>query len=161
STPPRRPGPPACSARASCPGSLRASRRARRFARRSTPMPTGPRSRPIPSCASPPGVTGACLWQGSGSARRHLRELRRVVADLVPARLVGHLLVEAGAKVEVLPQAGGHEVDGAEVVVEAGSAVAAEVPRGQVALVGLHQVLALGEPEALLRHHHTGRARTG
>src|SRR3954451_11363079 len=101
-------------------------------------------------------IAGACA-----SARRHLGELRRVVADLVPARLVGHLLVEAGAKVELRHQAGGHEVDGAEVVVEAGSAVAAEVPRGQLALVGLHQVLALGEPEVFLRHHHARQAGAG
>src|SRR4051794_20618311 len=120
-------------------------------------MPTGPRSSPIPPC-------GSSFWISLGlaaSARRHLGELRRVVADLVPARLVGHLLVEAGAKVELRHQAGGHEVDGAEVVVEAGSAVAAEVPRGQLALVGLHQVLALGEPEVFLRHHHARQAGAG
>src|SRR4029079_10828318 len=61
--------------------------------------------------------------------------------------------------VEVGHGAGRDEVDVPEVVVEAGAAVAAESARRQVALVGLHQVLALGEPEVLLRHHDAGQAR--
>ena len=93
---------------------------------------------------------GVWARAGAASAGRHLGVLRRVVSDLVPDRLVGDLLMEAGSQVEVGHQARGYEVDRAEVVVQARAAVAAEVSGSQLALVGLHQVLALGEPKSSL-----------
>src|ERR1035437_4024478 len=93
------------------------------------------------------------------SGRGILGELRSVVADLVPAGLVRDLEVEARIELEVAHQPCGHEVLLAEVVIEAGSAVAAEVAGSELALVALDQVLALGELEALLGHDHPCQAR--
>ena len=75
----------------------------------------------------------ARTWSSWALGRRHLVELRRVVADLVPPSLVCDLLVEARLEVEVAHQPGGHEVHLAEVVVQAGPAIAAEVARRQLA----------------------------
>ncbi len=94
-------------------------------------------------------------------ASGQLGVLRRVAADLVPACLVGDQLVEARAHVEVGHQACGNEVDARQVVIEARPAVAAEVARRELALVALDEILALREPEVLLRHDHAGQARSG
>src|SRR5215213_10468389 len=93
------------------------------------------------------------------SGRRHLGELRCVVPDRVPAGLVGDLLVKARGEFEVAHQPCGHEVLRAEVVIEARSAVAAEVAGRELALVALDQVLALGEPEVLRGHYDPCKAR--
>src|SRR3954452_12873483 len=96
-----------------------------------------------------------------GSARGQLRVLRRVVTDLVPAGLVGNQLVKARFHIEVGHQSRRDEVHLTEVVEDARPAVAAEVPRRELARVGLDLVLALGEPEVLLRHDHPREARAG
>ena len=86
-----------------------------------------------PTAASPGTGTWASSTGGSSaerSARGHLVELRRLVADLVPAGLVRDLLVEARLHVEVAHEPGGDEVHLAEVVVQARAAAAAEVAGG-------------------------------
>src|SRR5262249_27438752 len=88
-----------------------------------------------------------------------LVELRRSVADLVPAGLVRDLLVKARLELEVAHQSCGDEVLLAEVVIEAGSAVAAEVAGRELTLVALGQGLALGELEVLRGDHDPSKAR--
>src|SRR5262245_34850608 len=93
------------------------------------------------------------------SGRRGLGVLRCLVADLVPGGLVCDLEVEARVERKLAHQARSHEVLLAEIVVQAGSAVATEVARRELALVARHQVLAFGEPEVLLGHDHAGETR--
>jgi hypothetical protein len=69
--------------------------------------------------------------------------------------------VEAGGEVEIAHQARRDEVLVAEVVVDAGAAVAAEVAGGELAFVGLDQVVAVGQREVLFGDDDAGEARAG
>src|SRR6185312_8679998 len=116
--------------------------------------------------APPRDADGRPADRADASARPRVRRglgplgvLRRVPPDLHPVGLVGDLEVERRLHVEVAHQAGGHEVLLAEVVVQARAAVAAEVPRGELALVAADELLALREAEVLLRDDHAGEAR--
>src|SRR5689334_18798952 len=68
--------------------------------------------------------------------------------------------MEGRLHVELAHQAGRDEVLLAEVVVEARTAVAAEVPGCELALVPADQLLALREAEVLLRDDHAREARS-
>src|ERR1051326_467339 len=78
----------------------------------------------------------------------------------MPAGLVCDLEVKGWLERKLAHQPCGHKILLAEIVVEAGSAVATEVARRELTLIPLHQVLAFGDPKVFLRHHHACEART-
>src|SRR6201996_2180846 len=101
------------------------------------------------------------LTRGSvTSARGVFGVLGGVVADLLPGGFEGDLEVEGGFHVEVAHQAGGDEVVGAEVVLDRAAAVATEIARGELGVVGFDHVVAVGEGEVLFGDDDAGQVRT-